>query len=384
MNIEELLVRLQECQHRVLTLCQQAEHDYNIQYHPDLSPMGWHLGHCIYTENYWIHEMFLADTNCDQFMSTLYNPAISKKSDRGQSLPGHDELCQWARTTQDKNRQCLASNSDHKDQYALMQNNFLLYFLIQHYAQHFETMQMTRNQAALKNIYPDLKLKSPEITSVNLSVKKIRHGTYTVGARTDRLPYDNEYPAHETEIRNISIASRPVTNGEFLGFIHDHGYQEKKYWSDAGWLWRTENSIHHPEYWQVDTSNNYFGVAPAGPVVLPADKPVHGVSYFEAEAFAAWVGARLPHEHEWEIAQNTGLLEDTGLVWEWCRNSFFPYPGFQAYPYNGYSLPYFDGTHYTLKGGSIHTLPIIKRPSFRNYYQADKRFMHAGMRLVFS
>lgn len=384
MNIEELLIQLQECQHRVLNLCQQAEHDYNIQYHPDLSPLGWHLGHCIYTENYWIHEMFLADAVCDQSMTTLYNSAISGKPERGQSLPGHDDLCRWARATQDKNRQCLASNIDHKDQYALMRNNFLLHFLVQHYAQHFETMQMTRNQAAIKGNSPDVTPAAPEITPVNHSAKKIRHGTYAVGARTGRLPYDNEYPAHATEIRNISIASRPVTNGEYLGFIRDHGYLDKKHWSAAGWRWRTENNIHHPEYWQIDKGNNYFGTAPGGPVALATDQPVYGISYYEAEAFAAWADARLPHEHEWETAHNTDLLEDTGLVWEWCRNSFFPYPGFQAYPYNGYSLPYFDGTHYTLKGGSIYTLPIIKRPSFRNYYQADKRYMHAGMRLVFN
>ena len=383
MNSEELFNRLQEYQQQVLDLCQQAGRDYNIQFHPDLSPLGWHLGHCIYTENYWIHEIFLADSDCDHSMSTLYNPEFSSKPDRGQSLPEHGELCQWARENQVKNIQYLANNIGHRDQFALMQNNFLLHFLIQHYAQHFETMQMTRNQAALKNRYTDLKMESPETRCLNRSAKIIRTGTYTVGARTGRLPYDNEYPAHETEIRDVSIASWPVTSGEFLAFIQDHGYQEDKYWSDAGWLWRAENNIQHPEYWQVDKNNNYFLITPSGPVALSADKPVHGISYYEAVAFSAWAGARLPHEHEWETAQNKGLLEDTGLVWEWCQNSFFPYPGFRAYPYNGYSLPYFDGTHYTLKGGSIHTLPVIKRSSFRNYYQADKRFMYAGMRLVF-
>ena len=311
MNTEKLFIQLQAYQHQVLALCQQATDDYNVQYHPDLSPLGWHLGHCIYTENYWIHEMFLADTVCDDSMSRLYNPEFSSKPDRGQHLPEHADLCQWARETQEKNRQCLASNIYYRDQFALMQNNFLLHFLIQHYAQHFETMQMTRNQAALKKRQLHKKIKSPETRNLDRSAKKIRTGTYTVGARTHRLPYDNEYPAHETDLRDVSIASRPVTNGEFLGFIRDRGYQEKKHWSDAGWQWLSDNNIHHPEYWQVDRNNCYFGITPDGPATLPTDKPVYGISYYEAGAFASWAGARLPHEHEWETAQNAGLLEDT-------------------------------------------------------------------------
>lgn len=383
MNTGKLLSKLQEYQHQVLALCEDAKDNYNIQYHPDLSPMGWHLGHCIYTENYWIHEVYLADSGCDHSMAAIYNPDYSSKPERGGQLPEHDVLCQWARQTQEKNRQCLANTVDHRDRFALMQNNFLLHFLIQHYAQHFETMQMTRDQAALKKRHAGLKIKSPQTRCLDRSAHKIRAGTYTVGASTCRLPYDNEYPAHETEIREVSIAKRPVTNGEYLGFILDHGYQEKKYWSDAGWCWVTANSIRHPEYWQFGKNNNFFGITPGGPVALLPDKPIHGISYYEACAFAAWAGARLPHEHEWEVAHNAGLLEDTGKVWEWCSNRFFPYQGFEAYPYNGYSVPYFDGAHYTLKGGSFHTRPVIKRASFRNYYQADKRFMHAGMRLVF-
>jgi gamma-glutamyl hercynylcysteine S-oxide synthase len=383
-NSADLFNQFQICQQQVLSLCQQAVDDYAVQYHPDLSPMGWHLGHCIYTEIYWIHEMFLADTNCDQGMTKLYNPALASKSERGQFLPKHTDLCRWAQKMQNENRQCLASNINHQDQFGLMQNNFLLHFLIQHYAQHFETMQMSRNQAALKNEWPVLETKLSENRSVHRSVNKIKQGTYTVGAKTHRLPYDNEYPAHVVEIQDMLIASKPVTNSEFLAFMRCNGYQEKKYWSDAGWRWRTENNIYHPEYWQADKHNGHYGISPAGPVALSANAPVFGISYYEAQAFADWAGARLPHEHEWEIAQNSGLLGQTGQVWEWCDNSFFPYPGFQAYPYDGYSLPYFDGAHYTLKGGSVYTRPVIRRPSFRNYYQANKRFLHAGMRLVFS
>lgn len=116
---------------------------------------------------------------------------------------------------------------------------------------------------------------------------------------------------------------------------------------------------------------------------LAADDPVSGVNHHEASAFARWAGARLPHEYEWESAARRRLLERSGAVWEWCANVFHPYIGFAAFPYEGYSVPYFDGRHFTLRGGSRLTQAPIRRPTFRNYYTAEKRHICAGIRLVF-
>jgi iron(II)-dependent oxidoreductase len=116
---------------------------------------------------------------------------------------------------------------------------------------------------------------------------------------------------------------------------------------------------------------------------LSADQPVAGISHYEARAFAAWAGARLAHEYQWEVAQRLGLLEQTGRVWEWCENRFHPYPGFRPFPYPEYSQPWFDGRHYSLRGGSVHTRPAVRRASFRNFFEADKRHIFAGLRLVF-
>ena len=138
-----------------------------------------------------------------------------------------------------------------------------------------------------------------------------------------------------------------------------------------------------PEYWRSDSLGHWHGVGIQGPFKLLEKEPVFGLSHYEATAFTHWADARLPYEHEWEAAESVNLLNATGKVWEWCHNTFYPYEGFEAYPYDAYSIPYFDGVHYTLKGGSFHTQPVIKRISFRNYYQADKRFLFAGMRLVF-
>ena len=165
--------------------------------------------------------------------------------------------------------------------------------------------------------------------------------------------------------------------------MEENGYQEKQYWNEEGWNWRMENDLVAPGYWRSDSNGTWYGVSSNGPFILPGNNPVTGISYHEACAFSSWAGARLPYEHEWEAAKNLDLLEETGRVWEWCQNTFYPYDGFVAFPYDGYSIPYFDGKHYTLRGGSAHTQPVIKRSSFRNYYLPDKRFIFAGLRLVY-
>ena len=125
------------------------------------------------------------------------------------------------------------------------------------------------------------------------------------------------------------------------------------------------------------------GIGLNGPYELAADTAVHGINHYEASACAAWAGARLPHEYQWEAAHRSRQLDDVGRAWEWCANSFHPYNGFSAFPYEGYSTPWFDGTHYSLRGASLHTRPELRRASFRNFYTAEKRHIFAGLRLVY-
>ena len=110
---------------------------------------------------------------------------------------------------------------------------------------------------------------------------------------------------------------------------------------------------------------------------------MYGISFHEAQAFSHWARARLPHEHEWEAAVKSEQLHNTGQVWEWCANTFHPYQGFSAFPYDEYSKPWFDDNHYVLRGASRHTRPEIRRASFRNFFNPDKRHIFAGLRLVF-
>ena len=375
--------QLQKYQNQVLQFCRDNPELYNVQFHPDLSPLGWHLGHCVYTEGYWIREVFLEDASCRDDGCEIYNPLLMEKSKRSAALPEYETMCTWAAQHQQQNLCMLKTNRDHKDMRDLMDNDFLLHFLVQHYAQHLETMQMVLSQALLQHnehtgLHPLLK-SNPVIPETC----ELGAGQFRIGRMDERLPYDNEYPAHEVTINTCHIMKRTVNNAEYLRFVESGGYQQSSYWSAQGWQWRQQNNITHPAHWQP-CENGSWHVFSNGNTQSNADlEPVYGISYHEASAFAGWAGGRLAHEYEWEIASLEGLLQDTGIVWEWCRNTFFPYKGFTPFPYEGYSMPYYDGNHYTLKGGSYYTRPEIKRPTFRNYYQPDKNFLFAGIRLVF-
>jgi len=391
-NPTALFKLLADYQQKVLELCEEHPEDFNIQYHSDLSPLGWHLGHCVYTETYWLKEQLLSISSPDQKLKAHYVPELAKKSDRSKALPDYSELCQWARERQQENLGLLNKFENRKYQdvnnHPLMQHDFIFHFLIQHYAQHFEIMHMILAQKALQECV-DFEVKQPLSSSeLNTSTALLKAGSYSIGSQTDFLPYDNEYPGHEFKTDDIIIAEQPVSNSEFLLFMEQSAYQNPEVWSQEGWHWKEKFDVSSPELWVKDKQQNWFGIDIKGPHHLDPDLPVWGINYHEAQAFANWASlhhgqTRLPHEYEWEAAKQSDCLKITGQVWEWCQNSFHPYVNFRAFPYDGYSMPYFDASHFVMKGASRYTENVIQRNSFRNYYQADKRHQFAGCRLVF-
>lgn len=383
MSRETLINELELAQSLVRALVEDSDPAcYRKQYHPDLSPIGWHLGHCVYLECYWLHEQVRGDASVTAPIAELYTPPRTPKPQRGERLPPRDALLLWAEEMQAFNRHYLANLRPEWAAHPLFDEDYLLHFLIQHYSQHYETMLMLLTQKALTAAADDFNLATPlQSSDIECECVDMPGGHYRVGGERP-YAYDNEVPVQHAELGPFRIARRPVSNAQFLRFIEEGGYEREALWSKAGWRWRQQSGVDSPDHWRRNRAGHWYGVGARGAYELAADEPVLGLSHFEAEAFARYSGARLPHEYQWESACRIGALELTGRAWEWCANPFHPYQGFEPFPYEEYSRPWFDRRHYTLRGGSLHTRPAIKRPSFRNFYEADKRHIFAGLRLV--
>lgn len=361
---------------------------YRLQYHPELSPAGWYLGRGMFIENYWLHEVMQND---DQFTveQSLFLLDTCPLAQRGPRLPALKSQLDNILKQQNNNDILLMYISEALSQNALFKNEFIENYIIQNYALLYESIFMVLYQIALKkhNVHKKNHPYQPQIPlSSQALIKDISHiksAKYSVGGEP-LLSFDNELPAHTIQLDDFFIASTPVSNGQYLLFIEDNGYHNQALWSDAGWQWCQAHNIQHPEHWQQSLQQHWYGVNHQGPFDLNIHDAVYGLSFYEASAFANWAGARLPHEHEWEIAARLEVIKHTAQAWEWCSNIFCPYDGYAAFPEPASHSAKFDNTHYVLKGGSQHSRPEIKRAAFRNAYRPHQRHIFAGLRLVFT
>jgi ergothioneine biosynthesis protein EgtB len=225
--------------------------------------------------------------------------------------------------------------------------------------------------------------------------------------------YDNEGPRHQALVPAFSLASRPVTNSEYIEFIEDSGYRRPEFWLSLGWMTVNEQRFQAPLYW-TKRDSVWWNFTLSGFRPVEGSEPVTHVSYFEADAYASWAGVRLPTEFEWERAalnyeiegnfveralfhpvavassvsaenevKDCRLHQMFGDVWEWTRSAYSPYPGYRAAPgalgeYNGK----FMCNQYVLRGGSCATSRTHIRPTYRNFFQPEKRWQFAGIRLA--
>ncbi len=234
--------------------------------------------------------------------------------------------------------------------------------------------------------------------------------------------YDNERPAHEVEVEEFELDRVPVTNGAYREFVEERGYARREFWSEAGWEWRARERIERPLYWAADGRERRFDRIEE----IDDRMPVMHVSWYEADAFTRWAGARLPSEAEWEKAASwdaraaakrrfpwgdeppsedvanldqlgfgpapagaypagaapCGALGMIGDAWEWTGSQFGPYPGFEAFPYPDYSEVFFGQGYRVLRGGAWVTRPRAIRNTFRNWDLPERRQIFTGFRCV--
>ncbi len=208
-------------------------------------------------------------------------------------------------------------------------------------------------------------------------------GIHTVGHNDDSYCFDNERPAHRALVGPVKIARDLVTNREWLAFMQDGGYSTATLWLMDGFATATSEEWNAPGHWR-EIDGAWHVMTLAGLQKLDPDAPVCHVSYYEADAFARWSGKHLPTEMEWEVAARTGQLNDAfGIVWQWTRSAYSPYPGYAAVEgalgeYNGK----FMVNQLVLRGSSLATPDGHSRVTYRNFFYPHHRWQFMGLRLA--
>ncbi|MAH88911.1 MAG: hypothetical protein CMJ06_02550 [Pelagibacterales bacterium] len=339
-----------------------------------LSPIGWHIIHCLYVECIWIRSYFFGDNLLVNKLKNIADSNKIKPKNRGLILPEYNYLYEFSKNEFNKN---LILCNKIKSRKKLL---YFLQFLINHHSQHLETIKIILNLINLKNKNAPIKSFSKiEEKVFNFNPVYIKEGYYKIGtSSSNKFSYDNEKPEFIKKLKSFLISKNLIRIDEWLCFLNSGGYKKKSLWSKAGWDWKCKNKITHPLGWKINKESLSISTA-YGYEKPNKDKPVSNISFYELEAFANWVKLKIPHEFQWEAA-NSNLL-DKYKVWEWHNNKFFPYENFMPYPYDEYSLPWFNNNYYTLRGASIFSETELKRKTFRNFYQPHIRFIFSGGRL---
>lgn len=392
-------------------ICRPLEtEDYCIQTMPDVSPAKWHLAHTS-----WFFETFLLE----RFQSGYgtFHPAFDhlfnsyylthgkpySRPQRGLlARPTVAEIYRYREWVDAAMETLIRAVSDTRwepvRQFVTLGLN--------HEQQHQELLLTDlKNIFAhnpLRPVYREIS-KPPEQAALALTWQEFEGGVHWIGHQGGGFGYDNEGPRHRVWLKDFALASRPVTNAEFLEFMADGGYSQPGLWLSDGWAAVQSNGWHAPLYWD-EQDGEWWNMTLGGMRQVDLGAPVCHVSQYEADAYATWAGKRLPTEAEWEVTAVAvpvaGNLREAdylqpvvsagvkplnqmfGDVWEWTASPYSPYPGFEAPAgavgeYNGK----FMSSQMVLRGGSCATCGDHIRASYRNFFYPKDRWQFSGIRL---
>ncbi|MCC3771938.1 ergothioneine biosynthesis protein EgtB [Streptomyces sp. UNOC14_S4] len=399
------------------------ERELTSQHSPLMSPLVWDLAHIGNQEELWLLRAVGGRDALRPEIDSVYDAFQHPRAERP-ALPllPPAEARTYVADVRGRVLDLLSTAPLHGT--PLVTAAFAFGMIAQHEQQHDETMlithQLRQGPAALAApepppAAPDAGLLPPEV--------RVEGGPFTMGTSTEPWALDNERPAHIRVVPPFFIDTLPVSNGAYLRFVEDGGYEDRRWWHPEGWEQVRAHRLRAPLFWRREGTGwvrRRFGTVEP----VPPDEPVLHVGWYEAAAYAAWAGRRLPTEEEWEKAARhdpasgrsrrypwgdadptpehanlgqrhlrpapvgayaagaspLGVRQLIGDVWEWTASDFLPYPGFRAFPYREYSEVFFGPAYKVLRGGSFAVDPVACRGTFRNWDLPVRRQIFAGFR----
>jgi iron(II)-dependent oxidoreductase len=433
LDVRQLVAdELEAARRRSLDLLDPLDDDGQRRQHsPLMSPLVWDLAHIGNYEEQWLVREAAGAPAVDASLDDIYDAFRHPRPNRP-ALPmlGPVEARRYiadvrGRVIDSLDRLDLAPGGPRP----LLAGGYVHGMVVQHEQQHDETMLATlqlMDGTGYRPLAPSPPAAAGPAPTGDVLVAA---GPFVMGTDDEAWAYDNERPAHVVDLPAFRIDAAPVSNRAYAAFVADGGYDQPRWWGDAGWAWRQQADLRHPEFWRAEGggrwSRNRFGWRED----LPLDEPVQHVCWHEADAYARWAGKRLPTEAEWEKAASWGpgpsptkrrwpwgdddpraaagppranlgqahfrpaavgaypsgvsaygCHQLVGDVWEWTSSNFEPYPGFTSFPYREYSEVFFGSGYKVLRGGSWATSPAAVRTTFRNWDYPIRRQIFAGFR----
>ncbi|HKE00215.1 MAG TPA: ergothioneine biosynthesis protein EgtB [Planctomycetota bacterium] len=400
--MQPLADRYRDVRRATLALCEPLTvEDHLVQSFPDASPAKWHLAHTT-----WFFETFALDgPPLDPRFAYLFNSYYDAvgaricKARRGTiSRPSLDDVRRYRERVDARVLASIERGSDRKD---------VIELGLQHEQQHQELLLTDVLHAfASSPMRPAYRAATAPARGETSPLRwaAFAEGVRSIGAPSEGFAFDNERPRHRAFVAPFEIASRLVTVGEYLEFVDDGGYERPELWLAAGFEAARGEGWSAPLYVESRDGRRWTHEL-TGPCEVRLDAPVVHVSWFEADAYARWAGARLPTEVEWEVAAADGPIEGNfvesgalrplppsgsaataqlfGDAWEWTSSSYSPYPGFR--PLEGalgeYNAKFMSGA-FVLRGGSCATPRAHVRASYRNFFAPATRWQFSGIRLA--